>query len=108
MMAHDSDPFNRWQAAQTFATRLMIRSTRLIRAGELPEFNPAFAEALGAAIEAGEADPAFAAQMAALPSESDIARDIGSDVDPDAIFMARRALRADIGKLLGATPARRL
>ncbi|WP_298428847.1 aminopeptidase N [Rhodoblastus sp.] len=101
MMAHDSDPFNRWQAVQTFATRLMIRSTRLIRSGELPEFNPAFAEALGGAIEAGEADPAFAAQMAMLPSESDIARDIGAEVDPDAIHMARRSLRSNIGKLLG-------
>jgi aminopeptidase N len=101
LMAHDSDPFNRWQAAQTFATRLMIRSTVLIRTGELPEFNPAFAEALGGAIEQGEADPAFAAQMAILPSESDIARDIGSNVDPEAIFLARKALRADIGKLLG-------
>ncbi|WP_374546114.1 aminopeptidase N [Rhodoblastus sp.] len=100
VLAHDSDPFNRWQAAQTFATRLLIRSTQLIRAGELPDFNADFAEALGAAIEAGEADPAFAAQLAALPSEADIARDIGSDVDPDAIFMARRALRAEIGKLL--------
>ncbi|WP_296710166.1 aminopeptidase N [Rhodoblastus sp.] len=101
MMAHDSDPFNRWQAAQTLATRLLIRSTQLIRAGELPDFNPPFAEALGAAIEGGDSDPAFAAQMAALPSEGDIARDIGSDVDPDAIFLARRALRSDIGKLLG-------
>jgi aminopeptidase N len=101
MMAHDSDPFNRWQAAQTLATRLLIRSTQLIRAGELPDFNPAFAQALGQAIEGGDSDPAFAAQMAALPSEGDIARDIGSDVDPDAIFLARRALRSDIGKLLG-------
>jgi aminopeptidase N len=100
MLAHDSDPFNRWQAAQSFATRLMIRSTQAIRAGELPEFHAGFAEALGAAIEAAEADPAFAAQLASLPSESDIARDIGSDVDPDAIFMARRALRSDIGTLL--------
>ncbi|MCI4679794.1 aminopeptidase N [Rhodoblastus acidophilus] len=102
LMAHDTDPFNRWQAAQTFATRLMIRSTTLIHAGELPDFNPAFAEALGALIEAGAADPAFAAQMAMLPSESDIARDIGSDVDPDAIFMARRSLRTEISKSLGA------
>ena len=68
----------------------------------MPDFNPAFAEALGGVIEAGEADPAFAAQMAILPSESDIARDIGSNVDPDAIFMARRALREGIGEALGA------
>jgi aminopeptidase N len=102
LMAHDSDPFNRWQAAQSFATRLMIRSTERIRSGELPDFSPAFAEALGGAVEAGEDDPAFAAQMAILPSESDIARDIGSNVDPDAVFLARRALREGIGAVLAA------
>ena len=38
--------------------------------------------------------------MVTLPSVNDIARDIGSDVDHDAIFLARKALRSDIGKLL--------
>ena len=100
MIAHDSDPFNRWQAAQTFATRLLIRSTRLIRDGEMPEFSETFAKAIGALIEGGDHDLAFVAQMISLPSEADIARDIGSDVDPDAIHMAREALRSDIGKML--------
>ncbi len=47
MIAHDSDPFNRWQAAQTFANRQLIRSTRLIRDGEMPESSEAFARAIG-------------------------------------------------------------
>jgi aminopeptidase N len=38
--------------------------------------------------------------MLTLPSETDIAREIGRDVDPDAIFAARRALRAAIGEEL--------
>ncbi|MBB4199422.1 aminopeptidase N [Rhodoblastus sphagnicola] len=101
MMAHDSDPFNKWQAAQSLATRLMIRSTAAIRAGEMPEFSEKFAEALGRALEGYEGDPAFAAQMAALPSENDLARDIGCDVDPEAIFLARKALRDGIGRRLG-------
>ena len=100
LIAHDTDPFNRWQAAQTFATRLLIRSTGLIRANEMPEFSEVFAQALGALIETSEADPAFAAEMFTLPSEADIARDIGSDVDPEAIHMARRAFRAELGKAL--------
>ncbi len=100
LAAHDSDPFNRWQAAQTFATRLLIRSTRLIRDGEMPEFSTPLAKAIGAVIEDRGIDPAFAAQMVTLPSVNDIARDIGSDVDHDAIFLARKALRSDIGKLL--------
>jgi aminopeptidase N len=36
----------------------------------------------------------------ALPSEGDIAREIGHDVDPDAIFIARRELRAEVGRKL--------
>ena len=100
MMAHDSDPFNKWQAAQSFATRLMIRSTAAIRAGEMPEFSETFAEALADALEHYETDPAFAAQMAMLPTENDLARDIGTDVDPDAIFLARKALRDGVGQLL--------
>ncbi|MGO9943921.1 MAG: aminopeptidase N [Rhodoblastus sp.] len=100
LIAHDTDPFNRWQAAQTFATRLLIRSTKLIREGEMPEFSETFAEALGALIDDCDADPAFTAEIVNLPSEADIARDIGSDVDPDAIQMARDAFRADLGKYL--------
>ena len=56
MMAHDSDPFNRWQAAQTFATRLLIRSTQLIREGELPEFNPDLRRSVGRG-DRGDATP---------------------------------------------------
>ena len=46
-------------------------------------------------------EPAFVAQAMIMPSEADIARDIGRDVDPDAIFAARAQLRAAIGR----TPA---
>jgi aminopeptidase N len=102
LMAHDSDPFNRWQAAQSFATRLMMRSTRAIRSGEMPEFSQSFALALGDILEDFEADPSFAAQMALLPSENDLARDIGADIDPEAIFIARKALRDGIGQFLSA------
>src|SRR5258708_20890098 len=34
------------------------------------------------------------------PGEGDIAREIGKDIDPDAIFGARKALRAAIGDRL--------
>jgi aminopeptidase N len=44
---------------------------------------------------------ALIAQAITLPSEADIAREIGRDVDPDAIHAARRALRTAIGRRLG-------
>ncbi|HUI21788.1 MAG TPA: aminopeptidase N [Methylocella sp.] len=96
LIAHDSDGFNRWQAASTYATRLLQRSVARIRAGDAPEGNKDFSNALRILIEKS-ADPAFTAQAITLPSESDIAREIGEDVDPDAIHAAREALRKAIG-----------
>ena len=99
LISRDSDSFNRWQAAQTYASRLLLRSVASIRAGGEEKQDEGFIGALGTVIADG-ADPAFTAQMITLPSEGDIARDIGEDVDPDAIHAAREALRRAIGKAL--------
>ena len=96
-ISHDSDSFNRWQAVQTYATRLLRRSAARIRAGDAPEHDGDFIAALGRIIDQ-TTDPAFTAQAITLPSESDIAREIGQDVDPDAIHLAREALRQGIGQ----------
>jgi aminopeptidase N len=101
LLRYDTDPFNRWQAGQTRMTRALRRSVAAIRGAEAPKADPALIDAL-AAFVAGDAlrDPAFAAQVLSLPSESDLAREIGEDVDPEAIHRARQAMRADIGKAL--------
>jgi len=96
----DSDLFNRWQAIQTLATRLLTTSVGAIRAGGLPKPDTRFAEALGGVLGAFASDPAFTAQAISLPTEADIAREIGRDVDLDAIHMARRELRRSVGAQL--------
>jgi aminopeptidase N len=96
LLRHDSDPFNRWQAAQSVAMRLLVAGAR---SGAVPaEDAAAFTAALGAFLD-GEAlsDPAFAALVLALPSEADVANEIGAEIDPDAIHQARHALRRQIG-----------
>ncbi|MGH6834816.1 MAG: aminopeptidase N [Methylocella sp.] len=109
LISHDSDGFNRWQAAQTYATRLLRRSVERIHAGDAPHRDKDLNAALAAVIE-NSADPAFTAQAISLPGEADIAREIGDKVDPDAIHLAREALRKDIGQdlreILHATYAR--
>jgi aminopeptidase N len=97
LIAHDSDGFNRWQATQTYATRLLQCSVTRIRAGDSPKYDADFIAALGTIIEQST-DPAFTAQAITLPSEADIAREIGQEVDPDAIHLAREALRQGIGQ----------
>ena len=54
-------------------------------------------DALAAILGDQSLEPAFVALALTLPSEADIARDIGRDVDPDAIFRARAALARAIG-----------
>ncbi|MCJ2032675.1 aminopeptidase N [Methylobacterium sp. J-068] len=96
LLRHDTDAFNRWQAAQSVAMRLLVQGTR---SGALPEAAARpFTTALGAFLD-GEAlvDPAFAALVLALPSEADVANEIGSEIDPDAIHAARHALRRQLG-----------
>ena len=98
---HDSDPFNRWQAVQSLATRVLLRSVRAIRAGKPPERNAGLIAAFGGVIEdarSGLIQPAFAALSLALPTEADISREIGDHVDPDAIYAARKALRGALGR----------
>ncbi len=100
-MANDSDLFNRWQAAQDYATRILVASTKAIRAGERTAAPTAFARALGVTLANDELEPAYRAQMLMMPSEADIARVIARNVEPTAIHRARRSLRRQLGTLLG-------
>src|SRR5207302_1733906 len=97
LAAHDNDPFNRWQAVQMLATRLLVDNVAALRAGGAARNDPGFLAALGAILADPRLEPAFVAQVLTPPGETDIAREIGRDIDPDAIFTARSALRAAIG-----------
>jgi aminopeptidase N len=101
LAAHDADPFNRWQAVYTLAVRLLVASAGSVRRGELPNEDPDLIAALAAALADLNLDPAFIAQTLTLPGESDIAREIGRDVDPDAIFVARQVLRRAAAVAMG-------
>ena len=103
LAAHDSDPFNRWQSLQTISMRLLIENVAAIRAGKPPRSDDRLMVALAALLENPALEPAFVALALVPPAEGDIAREIGSDIDPDAIFKARAALRREIGTRLEAT-----
>ena len=100
LAAHDNDPFNRWQAVQMLATRLLVDNVAALRACGTARNDPGFLAALGAIVADRQLEPAFVAQVLTPPGEADIAREIGRDIDPDAIFTARSQLRAAIGAQL--------
>ena len=97
MAARDSDPFNRWQAVQTLATRMLVGNVAKLRAGEDPDADDGLLDALSEILADTSLEPAFIAEALTMPGEADIAREVGRDVDPDAIFRARAGLRALIG-----------
>ena len=98
LAAHDSDPFNRWQAVQTLAMSLLKHNVTALRAGAPARFDDGLMTALGAILADEKLESAFIALTLPPPSEADIAREIGREVDPDAVFVARRQLRATIGQ----------
>ncbi len=102
LAAHDSDPFNRWQAMQSLATRVLTDGVAAIRSGGRAGPDEGLLEALGAILNDPALEPAFVSLALTLPSEADIAREIARDVDPDAIFAARDKLRTAAGQRLAA------
>ena len=103
LLRADRDSFNRWQAAQTLAMRVLIASTAAVRAGEPMPDHSGLASALAEVVANGTLDAALRAQILTLPNESEIAREIGRDVDPDAIAAARDDLRTKLGAMLATT-----
>ncbi|MGA7955604.1 MAG: aminopeptidase N, partial [Xanthobacteraceae bacterium] len=102
LAAHDSDPFNRWQAVQTLAMILLKANVTSLRGGGPAREDDGLMAALGAILNDAKLEPAYIALTLSPPSEADIARELGGDVDPDAVFAARRKLRAAIGARHGA------
>ena len=75
LMANDSDLFNRWQAAKTYATRMLVEA--VAQPCRRQEVEPAAcASRAPSARRSGDGlEPAYRAELLKLPSEADIARD---------------------------------
>jgi aminopeptidase N len=101
LAARDSDPFNRWEALQVLATSLLVEGVAELRSGGRPRIDQTLIDALEATLSDPSLEPAFVAQALSMPAEADIAREIGEDVDPDAIFQTRSELRRSVGTKLG-------
>ncbi|AXS42508.1 aminopeptidase N [Breoghania sp. L-A4] len=100
---HDGDTFNRWQAVQTIAMELLTVGTRAGKAA-MPSVDVADLAALMDEIAADTGlEPAYRALVLQLPGDADVAREIATDVDPDAIASARKALASAVARACAAT-----
>ena len=100
LMAHDSDSFNRWEAGQTIARKLIMEAMPALAQGSALPDAARYAAALGASLENQALEPAFVALMLSPPGEGDIAGELGRDVDTDLVHRAREWLRRESGRML--------
>ena len=96
LLAHDSDPFNRWEAGQRLMTRRLLAlaadGVTLDQRYPADSLDQLITDALGKLLIDETLDPAFRDLVLTLPSESMLSEQV-EVIDPQAIHQARRALR---------------
>jgi len=100
LMAHESDPFNAWEAGQRLASTLILDAAANIAAGRTPQWPESFIAACRRLLQTqAERGAAFVAEALTLPGESTLA-ELLDQVDPDALHAARNALRRHLAEEL--------
>jgi aminopeptidase N len=99
LLAHDSDPFNRWEAGQRLATRALLAATKQAAAGDAPTFDDAVVDAYGKVLRDDTLAPAFRELALTLPSEAYLIEQL-QQADPAAVHTARLALRRQLAVAL--------
>ena len=101
LLAHDSDGFNRWDAAQTLLRRVLLDMVGRYREGVEMVVPDGLLEALASALCSGNGDHALTAEILSLPSLAYLG-DFMPTVDVDGLHLARETLRVSIGRALHA------
>lgn len=105
LLAHDSDPFNRWEAGQRLMTRRLLALAAEGVTLEQPypsnSLDQLITNALGKLLIDDSLDPAFRDLVLTLPSESMLSEQV-EVIDPQAIHQARRSLRCFLAHALQA------
>jgi len=99
MMAHDPDPFNRWDAGQKLGLRHLLAQIERHQHGEGIRVDEQLVNGMRNLLLDQESDPAFLAMALVLPSENWIGQQMAT-IDPVAIFAVRQQFRALIARAL--------
>jgi len=94
LLAHDSDPFNQWEAGQRLATRAALSAIEG-QAPAGPILPPEVVQAFGQVLQKPQLDAAFKELVLTLPSETYLAEQL-TVVDPLRIHQVRQAMRLQL------------
>ena len=108
LLAHDTDPFNRWEAGQRLGMRIALAAIAnpaltTNAQGEIEQsiLPPAFVQAMRDVLRNPSLDAAFKDLVLTLPSEGYIAEQL-EEADPQRIHAVREAMRAELASSLHA------
>ncbi|MDF2691314.1 MAG: pepN [Gammaproteobacteria bacterium] len=99
LFAHDSNEFNRWDAGQTMATRILLNLLKAEQNQESYQVPKNFIDAIHQVLRSSNLDKSLVAEMLILPSEKTLA-EMMNLIDVDAIHQARESLLNTISKSL--------
>jgi len=89
LIGHDSDSFNRWEAAQDIASDTILNLVEDLKVGNKFELDLDYINAIGKVLNDKDIDKAFIGEMLSLPSEGILGQEM-SPIDVDAIHKARK------------------
>jgi len=98
LMAHEPDPFCRWEASQRMASQTVLGLMADRQQGNKLVLDACFADAFRKSLTSGLDDPAFLAEMLTPPSEKYLAEQVAV-IDPVAIHEARQFVLRSLGTL---------
>jgi aminopeptidase N len=99
LAAHDSDPFNRWEAGQKMAIARLMALTDAVEAGQPLALDEAFVDVARSTLADPGLSPSFKEQALTLPAEGFIGEQ-RAVIEPGAIRAARSFMHAEIGRRL--------
>ncbi len=97
VMAHDNDPFNRWDAGQSLAQQVILELIQAILDGKTLILDPLFAASFGAILRDERLDGAIKALLLTLPDENTVAQHMAI-VEPDALHSAHQFVQRRLGE----------
>ncbi len=96
LLAHDTDPFNRWEAGQRLALKRALHFIHSpAQPGEAKVLDAAYIDAMRQVLRHPTLDAAFKELVLTLPSETYIAEQL-DEVDPQRVHAVREAMREQL------------
>ncbi|KAG9159331.1 hypothetical protein Leryth_017958 [Lithospermum erythrorhizon] len=99
LLAHDSDEFNRWEAGQVLARKLMLSLVVEFQQNKPLVLNPQFIQGIKSTLCDASLDKEFISKAITLPGTGEI-MDLLEVADPDAVHAVRSFIRKQLASEL--------